>query len=171
MLSLAFFVACGEKESGSSIEPAADSPVSFRAYINQPTRATETAFEKGDAISVFAVNPTSPIISLAPSGNYADNVEYVYNGTGFTASANAIKIGEKNTTGLAYYAMYPYQRDASDYYKFSVCLNQTKYAEYTASDLCTAYAGPTTDANVMLEFNHRMSCIVVKFYGKNIGSK
>ncbi len=170
MLSLAFIISC-TKESGSIIEPVVDSSVSFKAFINQSSRATETAFESGDAISVFAINPTSPIISLAPSGNYADNVEYTYNGTGFTAGTNAIKIGEKNTTGLAYYAMYPYQRDASDYYKFSVSLNQTKYADYTSSDLCTAYAEPTTADNVMLEFNHRMSCIVVKFYGKNISSK
>ena len=172
MLSLAFIISCtNEKESGSTIGPVVDSSVSFKAFINQPSRATETAFESGDAISVFAINPTSPIISLAPSGNYADNVEYTYNGTGFTAGANAIKISEKNTIGLAYYAMYPYQRDASDYYKFSVSLNQTKYADYTASDLCTAYAEPTTADNVSLEFNHRMSCIVVKFYGKNISSK
>ena len=172
MLSFAFFIACSDKESGTTaVEPDVSSTVSFKASIKEASRATETAFENGDAISVFAVSPSSPIITLAPSGNYADNTEYVYNGSKFVASSKGITIGEKNTTGLAYYAMYPYNSDASDYYKFSVSNNQSKYADYTASDLCTAYVGPTTSDNVMLEFAHRMSCVVIKFIGKNLASK
>ncbi|MBR2606588.1 MAG: fimbrillin family protein [Bacteroidaceae bacterium] len=173
MLSLLVFMGCSSKDDNGTVDEPIQTPssVSFKAFIKQISRATETAFEDGDAISVFAVDPKSPIISLAPSGNYANNVQYIYNGTNFSAGSNAITIGEKNTTGLAYYAMYPYQSDASDYYKFNVRLNQTKYTDYTASDLCTAYAEPTTADNVLLEFNHRMSCIVVKFHGENLASK
>ena len=72
---------------------------------------------------------------------------------------------------MAYFAIYPYQSAASNKFQFSVKNDQSKYAAYTASDLCTAYAEPTTADNVMLEFKHRLSCVAIKLYGANLASK
>ncbi len=53
--------------------------ISFEPTITMPSKATETAFEVGDAIGVFAVlssgNDNKGIISA--NGNYADNVKYI----------------------------------------------------------------------------------------------
>ena len=171
MLSCALFVACDNNESSALNEIKDGSTVSFKALIKQTSRATETAFESGDAISVFAVAPTSPNVALAPSGNYADNVEYTYNGRSFDAGYNAITINEREATELAYFAIYPYQSAASNKFQFSVKNDQSKYDDYTGSDLCTAYAEPTTADNVMLEFKHRLSCVAIKLYGTNLASK
>ena len=166
-----FFAACNNSEEANFSEVKDSSAVSFMAFIKQTSRATETTFEDGDAISVFAVSPTSPIITLAPSGNYADNVEYVYNGLKFDAGVKSITISPQDTTGLAYFAIYPYKSDASNKFSFGVKENQSNYANYTASDLCTAYNEPTRSESVMLEFKHRLSCVAIKLYGNNIASK
>ena len=61
------------------------------------TRATETAFERGDEISVFAVDPNTGT-ALKASGNYADNERYTYDGSIFTAAGAGISISDNNTT-------------------------------------------------------------------------
>ncbi|MBQ5396052.1 MAG: fimbrillin family protein, partial [Alistipes sp.] len=147
-----------------------DVEVKFKAYIQQATRATETSFEKGDAISVFAVEPSANI-SLEASGNYADNIKYVYNGSTFEASADAIKFDDSYEEGLAYFAIYPYSYSVSSKYTFSVKNDQSSLENYTASDLCVAYNAPTTDETVLLEFNHSLSNVVIKFQGSNLASK
>ena len=175
---LLLLVLCGLLTACSSEGPITDEPtpvpqetkVSFKAFIAQATRATDTAFEDGDAISVFAVEPSSNI-KLESYGNYADNVKYVYNGNTFKASSNAISFDESYEDGLAYYAMYPYSASASSKYTFNVETNQSYASNYTASDLCTSYNEPTADANVLLEFNHRLSNVEIKFYGSNLASK
>ncbi|MBE6303854.1 MAG: fimbrillin family protein [Bacteroidales bacterium] len=171
MLLCTLLVACNNEEGQTVYEVKDSSPVSFKAFIKQTTRATETSFEDGDAISVFAVAPTSSGISLAPSGNYADNVQYVYNGRNFYAGYNAVTVSNTDAPELAYFAIYPYQSAASNKFIFNVKNDQRKYADYTAGDLCTSYVEPTTADEVLLEFNHRMSCIAIKFHGDNLASK
>ena len=171
MLFCTLILACNNQDSQIFDEAKEGAPISFRAFIKQATRATETTFENGDAISVFAVAPTSTEVTLASSGNYADNVCYTYDGRSFVAGANSIAVSEIDAPKLAYYAIYPYLSNASNKFQFSVKNNQGKYADYTASDLCTAYVEPTTSAEVLLEFGHRMSCVEVKFYGENLVSK
>ena len=51
--------------------------VRFKASIVQSIRNNGSAFEKGDVISVFAVEPSANI-SFDAVGNYADNVKYLY---------------------------------------------------------------------------------------------
>ena len=143
--------------------------ISFRGKIKQSSRATETAFEKGDEISVFAVKPSSEIV-LKSQGNYADNVRYTYQGSRFESNSS-ISIDEDNTDGLAYYAIYPYQINASSAFTFSVKEDQCSHIGYTQSDFCTAYCAPTINKTVDLEFNHRLSNIVIKFYGDNLANK
>lgn len=177
-LNLFLLLLCGLVAACTTEDPAqnVDKPVEqdvevkFKAYIQQATRATETSFEKGDAISVFAVEPSANI-SLEASGNYADNIKYVYNGSTFEASADAIKFDDSYEEGLAYFAIYPYSYSVSSKYTFSVKNDQSSLENYTASDLCVAYNAPTTDETVLLEFNHSLSNVVIKFQGSNLASK
>ena len=166
---LVLMVACNDVDE-PVLEQAKSDGVNFRASIGQNSRATETAFEQGDAISVFAVDPAVGM-GLKPSGNYADNFKYIYGDARFAAESDAISIGEGNTAGLGYYAIYPYSSSASNKFTFTVKSDQTNYSDYTRSDLCTAFASQTTEKTVNLEFNHRLSNILIKFYGENITSQ
>lgn len=169
---LALMASCTSENGNEpeSPEQLKEANVRFLASIKQISRATETAFENGDAISVFAVDPKVGM-ELKASGNYADNVKYTYQGTHFEAGSDAITISESNTTGLGYYAVYPYLLSASNKFSFTVKANQSTHTNYTLSDLCTAYAPQTTDKSVNLEFSHRLSNVVVKFYGENLASQ
>lgn len=144
--------------------------VDFTANMTNRTRATETAFENGDEISVYAVQPVGVSAPLASRGNYADNVKYTYNGTSFSASENPISLPDDDK-GLAYYAVYPYSSNAGVNMVFSVQTDQTTHAAYTASDLCTSFHEATTSSTVNLDFTHRLSSIVIQVTGKNIASK
>ncbi len=132
------------------------------------TRATETAFENGDMISVFAVEPSAGS-SLKSRGNYADNVCYTYSETAFTAE-NGISL-PADSDGLAYYAVYPYSSIISDKGYFTVKTNQQTHANITASDFCTAYASTTNSKEVQLNFSHRLSRICIEIKGENLASK
>ena len=171
MLFCAMFVACDNQENQSLYKAEDYSTVNFEAFFSPVSRATETTFENGDAISVFAVRPTSSEVTLAPSGNYANNLIYIYNGHTFDGGTKSIAISESDPIELAYFAIYPFQSGASDKFLFSVKSDQSKYADYTASDLCTAYSEPTKEDCVSLEFNHRMSSIEVKLSGENIATR
>lgn len=171
LLLCGMMTACSEplQEIDKPVE-VEDTEVRFKAFINQATRATETSFEADDAISVFAVEPSANI-KLEASGNYADNVKYIYDGSKFAADSKSIAFDETYEEGLAYFAIYPYSYSASSKYTFTVKNDQSNYANYTASDLCTAYNEPTTDETVLLEFSHRLSNIIIKFQGENLASK
>jgi len=144
-------------------------PVTFTANMKAGTRATETAFESGDEISVYAVQPVGTSAPLASRGNYADNVKYTYNGSNFTSST-PISLPDDNK-GLAYYAVYPYAAKAGANMTFQVETDQTTHAAYTASDLCTSFHEASTSNSIDLEFSHRLSSIVVEVTGTNIASK
>lgn len=153
---------------GESLIPAKKG-INFRGSMTGASRATETAFEIGDHISVFAVRP-SDNIKLELEGNYADNVRYTCYGSYFD-TADPITLPENDTKGLAYYAIYPYYHGMTNAFVFVVNEDQTRHSSYTKSDLCTAFCAPTTAKTVNLEFNHRLSNVVVKFSGDNIANK
>ena len=138
----------------------------FKASIVQSIRNNGNAFEKGDAISVFAVRPSSNI-NFDAEGNYANNVKYVYSASLFTSNT-PIQFDETSVSGLAYFAIYPYSTKVSNQYAFEVKDDQSVYANYTMSDLCIAYSEPTAQEVVTLKFNHRLSNIIVKFRGDEV---
>ena len=111
MLALASFIlatSCSNKDS--EIMPQIGETVDFIASMKMVSRATETAFDEGDKIGVYAVSTQANTASiLQPSGNYADNVRYTYNNGKFT---NAQGIVRPTDTELRY-CMYSvrYQRN------------------------------------------------------------
>lgn len=132
------------------------------------TRATETAFEDGDKIGVYAVNAQENTASqLLSNGNYADNVCYTYDNGKFMNKQGIVR---PTDCGLRYYAIYPYSASSGATFKFSVSTDQQYTEQYALSDLCTAVSDITTDKDVNLVFSHRLSHIVVNVQGETLGT-
>ena len=169
MLALASFIlvtSCSNKDS--EIMPQIGETVDFTASMKTVSRATETTFEEGDKIGVYAVNAQANTASiLQPSGNYADNVRYPYNNGKFI---NAQGIVRPTDSGLRYYAIYPYTTPCGPTFKFNVKTNQNASGQYTLSDLCTAVSDITLNKEVDLVFSHRLSHVVVNLKGELLGT-
>lgn len=155
---------CSEKED-ALMSPTADGTVTFTATMATAVRSTDTSFETGDEISVFAVRPDGSDIDLKAT-NFADNVRYAFNGVKFEPVGEGIVKEEDEE--MAYYAIYPYSPDNSAEFAFAVKADQSEHAGYTASDLCTVSTSPQSEAEVDLKFYHRLSRLVVNIIGFNI---
>jgi len=164
----ALLAGCSQTEEPASVTD--DGGVRFSAQFNDISRATETSFENGDVIGVFAIEEqdgSAP--ALQPRGNFADNRRYSYSGGYFTPNTDqAINVtdGQK----LAYVAVYPYVPNAADKFDFSVNVNQNTHQSLTESDLATAVSQATDAKEVDLTFSHRLSHIIVKVEGGNIAT-
>jgi len=152
----AILAACsgGGEEEPTPVNPDNDA-VTFKPVFKNESAATETEFENGDRISVFAVEGSS----LAASGNFAHNIPHIYNGTNFVGEGSGIR--KPSDKSLSYYAVYPYTSTAGPSFTFSVSSNQKSGRNYTLSDLCTAATAQTASDNVSLNFSHRLSNFVI----------
>lgn len=156
-----------------SVEPAAEPVIFSASFGNETTRATETAFETGDQIGVWAAQANSAgTATLLSSGNYADNTPYRFSAGNFQPISTGISL-PSGSKGLAYYAVYPYSAQFTNAtnISFTVKSDQSNHTAYTASDLCVANTNPTTDKTVNLTFNHAMSRIMVRLTGSNLANK
>jgi len=141
---------------------------SFTGSLNKMTsRATETTFDSGDAISIYAVKKSGNI-TLLNTGNYADNRRYSHNGTMFS-STNAVSIERSDVDQLAFYAIYPYSSSNSANMTFTAKADQSTAANLTASDFSTAYSAPSTSIQPQLKFDHRMANLRLQLQG-NLGN-
>ena len=164
VLLLALLLGC-EKDTGTS----GSSPVCFYLSPEPSTRATDTEFEKGDAIGVFAVarDDESVPAQLRPSGNFADNKKYIFDGEKFVpdGESNSIFI---TSYPIDYYAYYPYATvDNPLEFTFHVAADQESLTE---SDLM--YARNTDGSgknNIPLTFIHKLSKVVVPYSRENVG--
>lgn len=137
-------------------------------------RATETAFESGDKIGIYATEYSGDVASpLQISGNWANNVATTYNGTAWIPVKKVFWSENK----MDVYGYYPYMTPTSiDGHLWSVQLDQSIHATasalsgYEASDFLwgKATAISQTNGDVQLEFKHRCSKLRVKLVkGKN----
>ena len=164
VLLLALLFGC-EKDTGTS----GSSPVCFYLSPEPSTRATDTEFEKGDAIGVFAAarDDESVPAQLRPSGNFADNKKYIFDGEKFVpdGESNSIFITSYH---IDYYAYYPYATvDNPLEFTFHVAADQESLTE---SDLM--YARNTDGSgknNIPLTFIHKLSKVVVPYSRENVG--
>ena len=139
------------------------SPVCFYLSPEPSTRATDTEFEKGDAIGVFAAarDDESVPAQLHPSGNFADNKKYIFDGEKFVpdGESNSIFI---TSYPIDYYAYYPYATvDNPLEFTFHVAADQENLTE---SDLM--YASNTEGSgqnNIPLTFTHMLSKVIVPY--------
>lgn len=133
------------------------------------TRATDKAWDAGDAIGVYALNEGQ---ALAASAIYdgKENVKYTTNGSNaFNAAADKIEFPEQGN--LDFIAYYPYQNSLSNY---SYNIDVTTQANPAAIDLLyadNAKSENKSNPKVALVFEHMLSKLVLNVStGKGLSS-
>ena len=149
-----------ENEEGTAIHSR--DTVSFEIDAGG-ARATETTFETGDAIGVYAaVRMSSAPATLKTSGNYADNKRFVWNGSQFVADGDANEIAAGHETD--YYAYYPYREDMGNPLDYNFSIQGDQREGITLSDfMYAANRSGTTDKVITLAFSHRLSRLQVTY--------
>ena len=149
-----------ENEEGTAIHSR--DTVSFEIDAGG-ARATETTFETGDAIGVYAaVRISSAPATLKTSGNYADNKRFVWNGSQFVADGDANEIAAGYETD--YYAYYPYREDMGNPLDYNFSIQGDQREGITLSDfMYAANRSGTTDKVITLAFSHRLSRLQVTY--------
>ena len=146
-------------------------PLNIDGSIDQiQTRVSESGFEDGDALGLYAVNWTennTDAGTLVASGNQADNAKYTYDGSAMKWTTVRPVYYKDANTHADLYVYYPYQRNVSDVeaYPFEVAKDQTTVRSdgilggYEASDLlwCKVEDVTPTESKVMVRMQHRMA--------------
>ena len=162
-LTLFAFASCNKVAT-----EAPDGQIRFRLSLPE-TKATATAFENGDAVSLYAVQYDGATqMPLQIGGNWLNNEKLVFDGTGWSP-ARPLYWADG---ACDFYAFYPYQPaiGSMEKYPFSVAVDQNsaRTAEapggYEASDLMWACAeNVSRSAGVVdLALHHMMSKLVVR---------
>ena len=142
--------------------------VSVSGHSTPLSRATATAFEQNDAISLYAVEyDGAEAMPLQIGGNFFNNEKLTYNGSTWSASSPLYWADD----ACDFYAFYPYQAHIAsvEKYPFEVASDQNGDG-YENSDLMFAKTENVskTDGEVNLQFGHMMSkCRVVIEKGPN----
>lgn len=149
-------------------QESAVNPDEIRVETVLPTRATQTTFEAGDRMGLFAVEYDGDTVApLQIAGNYINNEPMTYDGTEWHAPRTLYW----STKACDFYGIYPYiQLGAVDDVLFDIVADQNSartadaLGGYEASDLLWAKAehAEKADGAVHLQFRHMMSRLVVK---------
>ena len=144
----ALAASCSVKEDLQPSSRAIRFTTNLGAYT---TRATDTAFEEGDAVSLFAESPINAL-----------NVKMTYNGDNLVPEKDIFWPEDtQDIQHVNFLAVYPYREDwedVSDLSVFSVNADQRTHELYTASDLLGAsYMAIPDCETVPLNFTHRLS--------------
>ncbi len=145
-LALALTTSCkDDAEKGTDDPQVVSQDVVFTAKLNDyATKASETSFDQGDQISVYATD--------ASGKSQGSNVTYTYSSGLFESSSPIVVAeGEKNS----YIAIYPYASSA--FQTFSVETDQSSAQAYADSDLMSASVALTDASEVELPFAHCLS--------------
>lgn len=146
-LSAAFALSSCTKLDG--ITPTYEDNLTFTSSINSAsTRVSGSAFDEGDAISVFASDGAQYV---------AENVKYEFVSSLFTSSSPIVSDG----SALSFVAAYPYSSDMAVEGTFAVAISQSTKEAYCSSDLLIAHTSATTETCPELIFNHALSAIEV----------
>ena len=114
------------------------------------TKATDNAFEAGDAIGIFAGTPIDAV-----------NVKGTVSGSSITLE-NPLFWGEGQTDNTTFAAYLPYDASlSSTTTSFAVKNDQSSYANYQASDLLAATVSAAPRTTVALAMKHQLSKLVV----------
>ncbi|MBQ2375038.1 MAG: fimbrillin family protein [Alistipes sp.] len=166
---LALVVMGCEKESVENTPIVEDGVMRIEALHPSATRATETAFEGGDVIGVYATNYVDDVASpLQISGNWINNEALTYDGA-LWSGRRPLYWSEEGAMDV--YGYYPYMTPTTiNKHRWSVQLDQSTPATedalsgYEASDFLWAKAEGVSqeDGNVQLQFKHMCSKLVIK---------
>ena len=139
--------ACAKQEA---VRPVQQGEVRFTTNIQTYTvKATDTAFENGDKVGIFAGAPISK-----------SNVQATVSGSSLIP-ATAIKWKEGDNGVVDFFAYYPYAENVSQSYNFAVQADQA--TGYAKSDLMlAAKSSAPTDNAIELQFSHALSKVIFK---------
>lgn len=131
--------------------PQGNREVRFTTSLDRySVKATDTAFENGDQVGIFAGRPIN-----------VNNVKASVSGTSLKPDT-PIYWDEADNGVVSFYAYYPYAAGATKSYNFSVATNQSSISEYKKSDLMVASAMSAPSENaVALNFKHALSKVVI----------
>lgn len=136
-------------EKNSDPTPALEGEVTFTSSISSlETRVTDSEFEDGDAISVYALSGATLV---------AENVKYESVNGVFVSDAPIVSSGD----ALSFLAVYPYMSELATSGTLSVAVDQSTEAAYEASDILGAATSATTDICPELNFSHLLSAVQV----------
>ncbi len=136
--------------------------IRFNVSMEEGTKATESAFEEGDILSLYATEWDGEIQkSIQVGGNFLNN-EKLTKGSSSWTTERTLYWSEKPCD---FYAFYPYQSSITNMekYPFSVALDQSGDG-FEASDLLYACSENVSqsDGAVNLTFKHILSKLVVR---------
>lgn len=142
-----------------------DLVLNIEATTGDFTRATDTAFETGDAISVFGYK--SDLDDYTSWQTWLANGKFTKGSNGFSSDQPYYWYNGEDKGHIV--GLYPYNANYTaenfigDGITFNVKLDQSTHAGYTASDLMFAVANNVTPSTekVVLEFKHLLSKLVV----------
>ena len=132
----------------------APAPIRFTASIGRGTKATDTSFEQGDKIGLYAGEPLNIV-----------NIPLEYD-NGVLKSPQALNWVSGQTGKVSFRAYYPYFEEMEsqpEVVPFIVKKDQSKHEDFTKSDLMFATAeGSPSDKSVNLVFDHLLSKLVLE---------
>ena len=156
MIGLSLIWACDK----AAVAPSGSEEIQFR--LSYPaTKATASAFEAADAVSLFAVQWDGDTqYPLQLGGNYLNNEKLSYDGTSWKPERTLYWSDQP----CDFYALYPYQAEVTsvEHYPFSLATDQDGEG-YEASDLLFAKAERVSRSGgpVQLTFHHMMTKVIV----------
>ena len=161
-------VAMGCERENIDNTPVVDDGVMRIEALHPSTRATETSFENGDVIGIYATTyEGEQAMPLQISGNWINNEALTYNGNSWTGRRTFYW----NEGLMDVYGYYPYMEPTNiTKHKWAVQTDQSLPATedalsaYEASDFLWAKAEGVSqeDGSVQLQFKHRCSKVVIK---------
>ena len=152
LMAVAALSGCSDIEEAQT--SGAPEAIRFTASIGRYTKATDTSFEKGDKIGLYAGEPLNLV-----------NIPLEYD-NGVLKSAQTLHWAEGQTGKVAFRAYYPFFEEMEsqpEVVPFSVRKDQSKHEDFTNSDLmfASAEASPS-DESVKLVFDHLLSKLVLE---------
>lgn len=151
-------VSCSDSQNEPAYTDTGKTEMKFKLSHPSQTRATDTAFEQGDAVGLYVAEASAP---LEIAGNTVNNERLVFSGTDWTADRKLFwDQGSYNVH--AYYPRIEHVTSITDL-PLQVSVDQTSDG-YEASDLLYASSqGVTASADpVSLKFRHIMSKLTVR---------
>lgn len=186
LLGLALFLGSCKNQNGVEDTMLIDVKAAIDEQLDVKGIVSGTSFSDGHKIAVCVVpwkdseTPGAQGV-LSASGNYRDNLGYVYGSGSFVAPANATYPNAFVKVDL--YAAYPFGGSytiGNGVYQTTVEMDQSTDANFEKSDFMNAYTEGvlpgTNPAKVDLTFKHRLSKITVliakptTYKGENITS-
>ena len=158
-IGLAILASCSDTDVNGGLIADKNQAV-FSGKIGElQSRATDTSWENGDAIGIYALNAGAELSETAIFDGKS-NVKYTTNAEGkFTAAAAPINFPSEGD--LDFVAYYPYQTVIAEYkYKLDVT-DQSNLANIDLLYSNNAKEQNRANPNVALKFNHKLSKVVL----------